>query len=99
MARLSINEMTTYRWSFEEDVVQLRAAGIPAIGVWRQKLADYGEAKAASSCWPKAAWPCRTCSGPAASPAATATPTARASRRGRRDSPGGQLHCRLPGRL
>ena len=47
MARLSINEMTTYRWSFEEDVEQFRAAGIPAIGVWRQKLADYGESKAA----------------------------------------------------
>ena len=46
MARLSINEMTTYRWSFEEDVVQLRAAGIQAIGLWRQKLADYGEDKA-----------------------------------------------------
>jgi sugar phosphate isomerase/epimerase len=45
MARLSINEMTTYRWSFEEDVVQLRAAGINAIGVWRQKLADFGEAR------------------------------------------------------
>ncbi len=43
MARLSMNEMTTYRWSFEEDVVNYRAAGIPAIGVWRQKLADFGE--------------------------------------------------------
>ncbi len=47
MARLSINEMTTYRWSFEEDVQHLQAAGIPAIGVWRQKVADCGEAKAA----------------------------------------------------
>jgi sugar phosphate isomerase/epimerase len=47
MARLSINEMTTYRWSFEEDVVQFQAAGISAIGVWRQKLADCGEDKAA----------------------------------------------------
>jgi sugar phosphate isomerase/epimerase len=37
--------MTTYRWSFEEDVTRYRAAGIEAIGVWRQKLADYGEAK------------------------------------------------------
>ncbi len=47
MTRLSINEMTTYRWSFEEDVVQLQAAGIDAIGLWRQKLADFGEEKAA----------------------------------------------------
>ena len=45
MARLSINEMTTYRWSFDEDVMNYRAAGIGAIGVWRQKLADFGEEK------------------------------------------------------
>ncbi|MCR4412276.1 MAG: sugar phosphate isomerase/epimerase [Thermoguttaceae bacterium] len=47
MAQLSINETTTYRWSFEEDVTEYLAAGVPAIGVWRQKLSDYGEAKAA----------------------------------------------------
>ena len=45
MAGLSINEMTTYRWSFEQDVTRYQAAGIEAIGVWRQKLADYGEDK------------------------------------------------------
>jgi sugar phosphate isomerase/epimerase len=45
MARLSMNEMTTYRWSFDEDVAEYRAAGIPAIGVWRQKLSDFGEDK------------------------------------------------------
>jgi sugar phosphate isomerase/epimerase len=45
MARLSMNEMTTYRWSFEEDVAHYAAAGIPAVGVWRQKLSDYGEDK------------------------------------------------------
>ncbi|HTQ40092.1 MAG TPA: TIM barrel protein, partial [Pirellulales bacterium] len=43
MPRLSINEMTTYRWSFEEDVRHYCAAGIPAIGVWRRKLSDFGE--------------------------------------------------------
>jgi sugar phosphate isomerase/epimerase len=43
MARLSMNEMTTYRWSFEEDVHHYRAAGIAAIGVWRRKLSDFGE--------------------------------------------------------
>jgi sugar phosphate isomerase/epimerase len=46
MAGLSINEMTTYRWSFEEDVTRYQAAGIKAIGIWRQKLADCGEDKA-----------------------------------------------------
>lgn len=45
MARLSMNEMTTYRWPFEVDVVRYLEAGIRAIGVWRQKLADYGEAE------------------------------------------------------
>ncbi len=43
MSRLSCNEMTTYRWSFEEDVLQYRKAGMGAIGVWRQKLSDFGE--------------------------------------------------------
>ncbi len=45
MARLSINEMTTYRWTFEQDVANYRAAGIGAIGVWRQKLSDFGDEK------------------------------------------------------
>lgn len=43
MKRLSINELTTYRWSFEEDVQNYSAAGISAIGVWREKIADFGE--------------------------------------------------------
>ena len=45
MAILSMNETTTFRWSFEEDVAEYAAAGIPAIGVWRQKLSDCGQAK------------------------------------------------------
>lgn len=46
MALLSVNETTTFRWSFEEDISQYMAAGIPAMGVWRQKLSDCGEEKA-----------------------------------------------------
>jgi sugar phosphate isomerase/epimerase len=46
MALLSMNETTTYRWSFEEDVAAYAAAGIPAIGIWRQKLSDFGLVKA-----------------------------------------------------
>lgn len=42
MAQLSMNETTTFRWSFEEDVANYAAAGITAIGVWRQKLSDCG---------------------------------------------------------
>lgn len=37
--------MTTYRWSFEEDVACYCQAGLQAIGVWRQKLSDFGEEK------------------------------------------------------
>jgi sugar phosphate isomerase/epimerase len=46
MAVLSINETTTFRWSFEDDVAHYAAAGIKAIGVWRQKLTDCGLPKA-----------------------------------------------------
>ncbi len=45
MATLSMNETTTFRWSFEEDVARYAAAGIPAMGVWRQKLSDCGQAR------------------------------------------------------
>jgi len=47
MGGVSINELTTYRWSFEEDVTHYAEAGVQAIGVWRQKLADFGEEKGA----------------------------------------------------
>ena len=41
--KLSVNETTTRRWTFEEDVVRYRLAGIDAIGVWLPKLLEYGE--------------------------------------------------------
>ncbi len=43
MTQISMNELTTYRWTFEEDVQNYVELGIPAISVWREKLADYGE--------------------------------------------------------
>ena len=46
MAILSLNETTTFRWSFEDDVAHYAAAGIEAIGVWRQKLSDCGQERA-----------------------------------------------------
>jgi sugar phosphate isomerase/epimerase len=46
MARVSMNELTTYRWSFEEDVRRYHAAGYDGIGVWREKLTDCGEENA-----------------------------------------------------
>lgn len=45
MAAISINETTTFRWTFEEDVFAYAEAGIRAMGVWRQKLSDFGEIK------------------------------------------------------
>lgn len=44
-AVLALNEMTTYRWTLEQDIQQYKAAGIPALGVWRRKLSDCGEEK------------------------------------------------------
>ena len=44
-ARISMNELTTYRWSFDEDVQQYADAGMSGIAVWRQKLSDFGEEK------------------------------------------------------
>jgi sugar phosphate isomerase/epimerase len=46
MARLSMNEVTTYRWAFDEDVFHYRRSGFQAIGLWRRKLADFGEERA-----------------------------------------------------
>jgi sugar phosphate isomerase/epimerase len=45
--RYSISQLTTLRSSFGEDVGQAVDAGVPAIGVWRRKLDDYGEQQAA----------------------------------------------------
>jgi sugar phosphate isomerase/epimerase len=46
MASLSMNEITTYRWSLAEDVEYYQLAGYESIGMWRQKLADCGEDQA-----------------------------------------------------
>lgn len=47
MAKFSMNQMTTLRWSFEQDCFRYREAGLSAIHVWRHKIHDYGEAKGA----------------------------------------------------
>lgn len=46
MIRMSVSEMTTFRWSFEQDVAQYRKAAFSALGVWRQKVSDFGEKSA-----------------------------------------------------
>jgi sugar phosphate isomerase/epimerase len=42
LARLSLNQMTTERWSVREAVEGCARAGIPAIGLWRNKVAEAG---------------------------------------------------------
>jgi len=43
--RLSVLEVSTMRWSFEDDAIRYRDHGYQAIGVWRAKLSDFGESK------------------------------------------------------
>src|SRR4051794_28546312 len=43
MTLLSMNELTTYRWSLGQDLDNYRDAGYGGIGVWRQKLIDENE--------------------------------------------------------
>ena len=78
MTLLSMNEITTFRWSLEQDVENYQQAGYRSIGVWRQKLADY-DRNARSIYWPTADSRFPICCGPAGSPAATAARSKRAS--------------------
>lgn len=43
MPRLSVSELTTYRWSLEQDIAEYLGLGFEGIGVWRDKLSDCGE--------------------------------------------------------
>jgi sugar phosphate isomerase/epimerase len=43
MRKFSISEVTTHDWSFGEDVTHYAAAGLDGIGVWRDKLDNYGK--------------------------------------------------------
>ncbi len=42
LARLSLNQYTTNRWSVRDAVDGCARAGIPAIGLWRDKVAETG---------------------------------------------------------
>jgi sugar phosphate isomerase/epimerase len=46
-ARLSLNTMTTKAWSLREAVEATAAAGLPAIGLWRDRVAEAGVENAA----------------------------------------------------
>ena len=43
MCWLSMNEVTTFRWSLAEDVEHYRQAGYRSIGVWQGKLIDWDQ--------------------------------------------------------
>jgi sugar phosphate isomerase/epimerase len=43
LARLAINQITTRRWSTQQDIAEFRARRIGAIGVWASKLDDDGD--------------------------------------------------------
>ncbi|MCX5085426.1 sugar phosphate isomerase/epimerase [Streptomyces sp. NBC_00401] len=47
LERLSLNQITTKRWSLPEVVQGCLDAGVPAIGLWRDKVAETGLAEAA----------------------------------------------------
>ena len=47
ISRLSLNQATTQRWSLREAIEGCARASIPAIGIWRDKLAEAGVASAA----------------------------------------------------
>jgi sugar phosphate isomerase/epimerase len=42
LARLSLNQRTTARWSLREAIDGCVAAGLPSIGVWREPVAEVG---------------------------------------------------------
>src|SRR5919206_3507254 len=46
LSSLSLNQATTQHWSLREAVEGCARAGIPAIGIWRDKLAETGLAQA-----------------------------------------------------
>jgi sugar phosphate isomerase/epimerase len=46
MNTLAVNQLSTMRWTFEEDVVAYASRGFSGIGVWRPKLEDLGVAHA-----------------------------------------------------
>ncbi len=44
--RLAVNQITTTRWSFDEDLSFYREAGFAAAGLWLPKIGEYGEERA-----------------------------------------------------
>ena len=45
--KLSLSQLTTFRWKLNEELSQLKQTGYDAIGLWRPKLVEYGELRVA----------------------------------------------------
>ena len=45
--KLSLSQLTTLRWNVSEEVTQAKQTGYDAIGIWRRKLVEFGEQRAA----------------------------------------------------
>ena len=45
--KLSLSQLTTLRWSLSDEVFQLKETGYDAIGLWRPKVFEFGEERAA----------------------------------------------------
>jgi sugar phosphate isomerase/epimerase len=45
MLRFSVSEVSTIKWTFEEDVINYHQTGLEALGIWYPKLREYGEEK------------------------------------------------------
>jgi len=48
MNRFSLNQATTKRWPLADLVAGCVAAGVPAVGLWREEVAEFGLDKAAA---------------------------------------------------
>lgn len=44
--RVSVSQLSTLRWNFEEDVLRFASYGYGSLGIWRRKLEDFGSSEA-----------------------------------------------------
>ena len=42
MRQISVSQFSTCHWTFEEDLLRYQALGFDSIGIWRQKIDDFG---------------------------------------------------------
>ena len=47
MHQLSVSEFSSYRWSFFQDIIKCTSLGFGTVGLWREKVADFGFENAA----------------------------------------------------